>query len=170
LLGGINVKCQRCHKKEAEVTLTKVQEGKKTVWHICSTCAQEAEEKKREQNLSFQQFLGGLLEGDWVENTDALILSCEKCGMSLDDFRKNSQVGCANCYRVFEIELHPIIKSLQSNMQHTGKRPRQLETTIKEERLIDWYQQMLQTVLKKEDYEQAVILRDKIHELKGESP
>lgn len=163
------MKCERCHKQEAEVSLTKSHMGKIVLWHLCMDCAKEEEKVNGEQDSSFQQFLSGLLVNNKSIDINTTIIECENCGMLLEDFKKNSQVGCSKCYKTFDLELRPIIKRIQSSTIHVGKRPNKIEENREKKHLIDIYQKNLKLVLEKEDYEQAVLLRDKIRELRGSS-
>lgn len=163
------MKCENCHVNEATVFLTQSENGQTTEVHLCDTCAKESENIVLDNGISFQQFLSGLLESNKSPQVKSHVPTCTQCGMTIEAFKKNSLVGCANCYKSFDGYLQPIIKRLQSNIVHTGKRPSHVDTTVKKiQEQISRYESELKVSLMEEDYERAAILRDKIRELKGD--
>ncbi|GIW48848.1 MAG: hypothetical protein KatS3mg079_324 [Caloramator sp.] len=43
-IGGLNMLCQRCNQKDANVHITKVINGVKTELHLCDECAKQSED------------------------------------------------------------------------------------------------------------------------------
>lgn len=163
------MKCEKCHINEATVFLTQTDNGETTQMHLCDTCAKESEAILFDDGISFQQFLSGLLESNKAPQLKSHTKTCEQCGMSIESFKKNSLVGCAECYKTFSGYLDPIIKRIQGNVVHTGKRPSDVDESIKTRELIHRYERELKISLMEENYEEAALLRDKIRELRGEA-
>lgn len=102
-------------------------------------------------------------------------LACGNCGTTLDAVRMGSPLGCKNCYEVFEevvlTELQSLKKlpprvviSKKSQPLHIGRTPGETEGISPATRLLALNEALSET-LKKEDYEQAAMLRDQIKAL-----
>lgn len=163
------MKCEKCNQNEATVYMTKTYNGETVEMHLCDTCAKENESLFFDDGISFQQFLSGLLDHSKPSQNKQNIITCKSCGMSIEDFKRTSLVGCADCYRTFEGYLKPIVKRLQSNTIHTGKRPSHVDESLKIREKLMRLERELKIALMEEDYEQAAVLRDSIRELRGEA-
>jgi protein arginine kinase activator len=100
---------------------------------------------------------------------------CGGCGLMKDDVTMGSRLGCPLCYEIFEDEifhelidtghLPPKIKELKRTIPlHIGSPPisqKSFDPSIK----LFSLQKELQETLKREDYEQAAWIRDKIQAL-----
>ncbi len=102
-------------------------------------------------------------------------LSCGGCGLTADDVRMGSPLGCSLCYEVFEDlllqELHaahkipPKVAGAKGGMPlHLGRQPGQTTELTPAMKLLALHQALHET-LSREDYEQAAFLRDQIKEL-----
>lgn len=102
-------------------------------------------------------------------------LACGNCGTTLDAVRMGSPLGCKNCYEVFDevilMELQNVKKlpsriiiSKKSQPLHIGKALGVTEGINPTTRLLALNEALSET-LKKEDYEQAALLRDQIKAL-----
>lgn len=160
------MKCEKCRQNEATVFITQMVDGVAEEKHLCEACANKEEKIEFSNGLSFQQFLGGLIKNHKSSQIQRNELKCPKCGMSINDFKRNSKVGCTKCYSTFEDYLVPIVKRIQSNIIHTGKRPKKLDKKLQQKYILEKSQSELKIALMKEDYELAVLLRDQIKVLK----
>lgn len=162
--------CEVCHKEEATVFLTEIVNGVKTEKHMCNSCA--AKEKSRMYSEdSFQQFLTGLLKltGDEKSRQPKQVSECPKCGMTLDEFRKKSKLGCDTCYESFKPYVKHIVKSVHGGSTHMGKKPKRLlEAEVHKEK-IDNLESELKIAIMEEDYMRAAKIRDQLTKLKGVS-
>ena len=97
---------------------------------------------------------------------------CYSCGATLKDIQVNGKIGCAICYDVFSEELFPLIDLVQNPMPkktedicHIGKSPKSIHNEI----ILNFLEQelllRLQKSVKKEDYEQANNVKNKLKEL-----
>lgn len=81
---------------------------------------------------------------------------CPRCGTSLDDFKRTSLVGCANCYTAFCEEILKTVRFLQGRTVHTGKHPaanaqRNHDLVLEMEHL----KMSIEEALKQKDFESA---------------
>ncbi|PKM49782.1 MAG: hypothetical protein CVV02_14330 [Firmicutes bacterium HGW-Firmicutes-7] len=157
--------CDKCNERAATVVITQIVGDKNIKLYLCEKCSSETEGLMREDHNSFEHFLSGLIN---VKSTNFKndLLKCEKCGMTIESFRKNSKVGCANCYSTFNNYFESLIKRIHSNTEHTGKRPSKLDGEIKTIQRIDTLQNNLKKAIASEEYELAAQLRDEIRSLK----
>lgn len=102
-------------------------------------------------------------------------LACGNCGTTLDNLRMGAALGCSTCYEVFEemliIELLAIEKmpsrlanAKKSASLHIGRVQGQPQEISSSMRLLALNEALTET-LKREDYEQAALLRDQIKAL-----
>lgn len=159
------MKCEKCHEKEATVFISQNINGETTEMNLCETCAAEYDRPALDESISFQQFLSGFMESD-KSNVSTGVDICPSCGMSLLDFRRNSKVGCAQCYKTYRDHLMPVVKRLHGTTKHTGKVPGKIDEEVKSQKTLEHYEGQLKVALMKEDYEQAAYFRDKIRSLK----
>lgn len=86
---------------------------------------------------------------------------CKTCGQTIEQFLNTGRIGCANCYEFHKKEFVPMIEKCQMLSQtHVGKVP----NNNKQVRL-NRLQEELKEAIKKEDYETAQGLKQKIEEL-----
>ncbi|WP_100405964.1 UvrB/UvrC motif-containing protein [Bacillus solitudinis] len=164
------MKCQECGQRQATLHFTKIINGKKTEFHICEHCAKEKGEQFPGSNsFSIHQLLSGLLhfeqpinaeQGKSTENTE---LSCEKCGMTYEQFTRVGRFGCADCYQNFDSKLEPLLKRVHSgNHVHAGKIPVRIGGGIQLKREIDSLKKNLRAHIEQEEFELAAEVRDQI--------
>ena len=156
--------CQRCGKNEANVSLTQIINGNKSEMKLCSKCAN----LYGGINTTIPFDLGNLFEGlfEIPEAKQRKILKCDKCGLTYDEFKKQSKFGCDECYTAFNDRLVPVLKRLHGNVKHTGKLPSAYKERIEGERELARLKEELEVAIKNEEFEKAAELRDKIKALK----
>lgn len=152
--------CQQCGLKNATTHIKKIVNGVVTEKHLCADCAQ-----KNSNTSSFSGLLASMLG----EITPKTAKSCECCGYTMEDIVKRGKVGCAKCYDAFFNELLPYIKRLHGSVEHLGKIPNKspLAVSTKEDRLTALKNE-LSILVKREEFEKAAEIRDKIRELEKE--
>jgi protein arginine kinase activator len=160
--------CQICKKTEATIHLTEITDGHRVEMHLCQACAVEQGIAAKSQ-MSLNELLSSLLAAapeDTVVADMGEDMVCPACGETLDQFRKDSLLGCPNDYEVFEKVLAPLIeKAHEGASAHRGKVPtRAPAATVKQTRVLALKQQLAGAV-KAEDYETAAKLRDQINRL-----
>ncbi len=105
-------------------------------------------------------------------------LVCGTCGTNLEQVRRGQLLGCSECYELFADaliqELHAlnrlspkIAKDKKSGPIHVGRGPgEQLNVNLSSK--LSALNEMLKETLRREDYEQAALLRDQIQALTHE--
>jgi protein arginine kinase activator len=119
--------CQQCQEREAVVHLTQIAGGQVATHHLCERCAAE---KGVESPASltktpvgnFLASLGKELSVPAALDANGAAEACPSCGATLEDFRASGRVGCATCYRVFEIPLRDLLRRLHGSSRHYGER------------------------------------------------
>lgn len=148
--------CERCNEQNANIHITKIDDGKKTEINLCEQCA------IKEGILYSFKPKATYSNGKKVER-------CPVCGLTEDIFLAKGLFGCSKCYDVFEGQAQELVKALQGTSSHRGKNP---ETNKKEKETlseIDELKITLAEAIEEERYEQAVVLRDKIKALNSMS-
>lgn len=164
--------CQNCKLKEATVSITRFIGGKKEELHLCKDCAEELLGGGDFLNFDFSlpDLLGTLLKQAplprWEEIKHPTV-KCPKCGLSYEGFQEIGKLGCSECYKTFRSKLTPLIKRIHGNMKHSGKVPHRAGEELNRLREIEKLRRELEEAIRKEEYEKAAELRDKIRELEG---
>lgn len=191
--------CEQCKMREATVKYVEVVNGVKTEHNLCGQCAARLDIGQYsaifEGEISLAKLLSGLLGVPNTEKQDGKLAEvvCPTCGTNYEDFVTNSQFGCADCYSVFGPLLGESIRHLQGSEKHVGKRPGNIvaavtrkqagedasgqeetsgsetETILTREEQLRLYQARIKDALRREDYEEAAMLRDEIYKLKEET-
>jgi protein arginine kinase activator len=102
-------------------------------------------------------------------------LVCGGCGLALDEVKMGASLGCPLCYDIFSDEVTRELVQLErvppkfflqkkGEPLHEGRSPGQQQQIDPSLKLLA-LQQALHETLGREDYEQAALLRDQIHEL-----
>jgi len=160
------MKCEICHVNEACIELKQITEGSMREAHLCEECA-AGKGFKSAAELAGLLIGGGLFPlADGESDThdlavDAKTPGCPGCHMRAADFRKTSRLGCGQCYETFSAILEPMIASMQKSDIHRGKHPVREDVRHELNRL----RTCLEGAIRKEDYEEAAALRDRIRVL-----
>lgn len=177
--------CERCKIREANIQYTEVINGVKTEHHFCAQCAKEldfgAYSAIFDGEFPLAKLLSGLLgaEAPAEREDKRQRIVCPTCGLSYEEFVKDSCFGCADCYGVFDVLINENIKQLQGSDCHKGKRPVYQKSGVPEdlkeetagghgtaEEELRGLEIRLRDAIRLEEYEIAAQCRDKIRELK----
>ncbi len=164
-----HLECGEC-KKPVRVWYTEI--VGKNITHIamCNDCPFLREKLKGQTVLR-----GGQVSSEMAD------VVCGGCGLTLDEIRMGSPLGCPLCYEIFADELiqeltlseRIAIKTVpikKGTCLHTGRRPGQSKEGMPSLQLYTLHQALSET-LGREDYEQAALLRDQIRKLtEGKEP
>lgn len=164
------MQCEVCQNKEATIHLTEIADGVRTEMHLCEQCAQE-QGVGTKSYIPLNELLSNLLsvgpKGEEPPETSARELVCPDCGYTLEKFQEKAVLGCPNDYDVFEKQLAPLIKKAHDGATcHCGKVPAKTPTDSKKLLEVSQLRQQLDEAVRKEDYELAAKLRDKLAEFK----
>jgi protein arginine kinase activator len=165
------IECSHC-KKPIKVIYKEIVGKSTIVTEMCVDCP------------VFQQKLHGITpstpsEG-WTQGEKGLC--CGNCRTSLESIKMGNPLGCSECYSIFtdvlisellaSNKISPRIKKTiatkKSEALHKGKSPNKGAEVSPSSSLIA-LNEALNDALKKENYEQAAWLRDKIKEIMGKN-
>ncbi|MDP8258778.1 MAG: UvrB/UvrC motif-containing protein [Candidatus Aadella gelida] len=162
------MKCDMCSSEEASVHLTEVVNDKVTKLHLCEKCAKE-KSNEMQSHFGLTDLLSGLMDlGSPIEGgalEESLTVKCPACSMTFYDFRKTGRFGCGKCYDTFGKQLSELLRKIHGSDRHVGKRPFQKETRPKEKPDLQRLRDELNELVKNEEFEKAVIVRDRIKDL-----
>jgi protein arginine kinase activator len=166
------MQCQRCKEQTATIHLTEINDGQRQETHLCGECA-DHEGLAIKSQIPLNELLSTLLasqssgkEQPTVEVASDNEDSCESCGMSMKEFHKGRQLGCANDYEALGDSLEPIIEKNQGgNTTHKGKVPKNAPEDSKKQVEILNLRRQLEDAVENEDYENAAKIRDRIEHL-----
>lgn len=159
--------CDNCKIKNASIFYNQNINGENKQYNLCYECSK----KINEDVIFFDIFKDFFFNFNNFEfSGENLRFKCEKCGNTLEDIKNTGKMGCENCYILFKENILPIIKNIQYDNKHIGKSFDIIDKNNKKENFEkDTYKNNLKQDLKKaieiEDYELAIILRDKIREI-----
>jgi protein arginine kinase activator len=162
------MQCQACKQHTATIHLTEISDGQRLETHLCETCAQKQGIAVKNQ-IPLNELLSTLLavQADakttqlGLDDTDAS--ACPACGMTLKKFTEKSLLGCPYDYQVFKEQLTPLIERAHAgHTKHKGKIPKTLPDDTKNQVELMNLKRQLNDAVKKEDYETAAKIRDRI--------
>ena len=114
--------CEKCN-KQATVHLTEISNGKRSEVHLCDGCAQEAG-YVQQSHTPINELLNQFLKAH-AQVSEPQALRCSDCGMTWQEFKDTSLLGCPKDYEVFESQLKGVIEQAQQGAtHHTGKSPK----------------------------------------------
>lgn len=119
--------------------------------------------------------LRGIAGPEGLKSDTTTGLACGNCGTTLEAIRMGAPLGCSACYEVFEEIIISELLSLEkmpprlatakrSQSLHFGRVQGQAQEISSSMRLLALNEALTET-LKREDYEQAAMLRDQIKAL-----
>ena len=168
------MKCQRCNKNEATMHYTKIINGKKSEYFLCSQCAEGSEDIgsiKMGFDNEFDNFLSGFFGSSFKPQQEFLSSMqgvCSNCNMTFNEFLKSGRLGCSECYDAFSSRLIKPLKQIHGSFQHTGKVPERMGGELKKTRKIEKLEAELRQAIDEQNFEKAAELRDKIKDMKKE--
>jgi protein arginine kinase activator len=156
--------CDVCGKNPATVHLTEIIDDQMTELHLCEKCARE-KSVQMEQQFGLADLLAGLTEfGTLKEEKEISKTKCSNCGLSFEDFKKLGRLGCSDCYNTFKKYLSPLLKRIHGSNQHLGKSPVRVAKVVKKKPNLEELRRRLQMAIEREEFEEAVRIRDQIRE------
>lgn len=150
------MKCEICQINDASVHFKQVNDGETREMYVCEECAaKNGFDPQSPISLTDFLFGVGMKAEPVVAESDKV---CPVCRLKKSDFNKTSRLGCPDCYDVFSQELGPMLENMHKGTRHVGKIPVSQETEAEMESL----QNALNRAISIEDFEEAVILRDRM--------
>lgn len=161
--------CSKCKLREATSHIHSVVNGVVSDTYLCSECAAKVKTPSFTDDNIFKM-LSSMLYNDTASSVKKV--SCDGCGVTLDEISRTGRVGCGKCYETFKKEIEPALIKIHGRTAHIGKRPYeevtaetkpQGEISVKEQLKIK-----LAEAVKNEEYEKAAVLRDELKRLSEE--
>lgn len=164
------MKCEICGGRDAVIHIQQIIGKERVDLHLCEECAVERGISSSEDRieLSISNLVNGLVDVRRRKKTAAAQV-CPRCGSSWDALAKRDKMGCPECYTAFHKEIRSFFRRALGKTQHRGRLPRRLSTY--KTYLVDMVKLKdgLDQALKREDYEKAARLRDRIQELEKQA-
>ncbi|RMG01103.1 MAG: DNA helicase UvrBC [Planctomycetota bacterium] len=171
------MKCQQCE-RPATYHITELTGDKPIEVHLCEKHAREyLNQKSGPAESSAAAAVEGMAQhivkqmavGQAAEEMQRLDeQTCPYCGISFFKFRNQGRLGCPHDYEAFREQLESLILNIHGETRHTGKVPRRgAEGSRRRSELIRLRREM-QEAVKREEYERASEIRDRIREIEQE--
>lgn len=177
--------CQNCHKNEATIHVQQIMNGKIQSVHLCAECAAEKAANTPElQDFNLAEMLINLAgkvadaaaesgtKSDETASEEERTVVCPVCGWELKQFRKTGYLGCPDCYSAFGPVIEQLLENMHHGSEHQGKiplssapagHPVREKTLLRRE--LESLRKDLEIRIKREEYEEAAVLRDRIQKL-----
>lgn len=158
--------CEICEQRQATFHYKEMINGKVKELHLCEICAQEKGlgETFFMPSFSLPNLMAGLTELE-IPLSEEISVNCPHCGLSYEDIMRKGKIGCGLCYQALKEYLTPLLEKIQGKVRHSGKVPRKGKVEDQRERRIYELRKELEKLVRKEEYERAVELRDEIRRL-----
>lgn len=158
--------CQHCQQREAVMRLSIIENEQTREVYLCEPCA------KKNQEVSFvfhpaivPEFLQALFGFNSKTIEQPSEKTCAKCGISFTQITQAGKLGCSQCYETFEGQLEPLLRRVHGGGQNVGKIPARRGVAIKNRMELRTLKETLQTLIQKEAFEEAALVRDQIRQL-----
>lgn len=155
------MKCQLCHKNEANLQVKQVIDGNVREVAVCRECAAKSGLKEASIPM-LTDFLFGIGMKPQAQRVDEDKV-CAECHMRYSDFQNGSLLGCPVCYESFALELEPLLSSMHEGKRHAGKAPAGERKAAEVQEL----RERLAGAVAAQDFETAAELRDRLKELES---
>ena len=184
--------CQICKANPATIHIQEIVNGETNTLHICAECARKRNIAEGDPGSHFHEMLerltqaiansadlklAGLFEQKQPEEEETADIQCGVCGTSWHAYQKTGKVGCAACYEEFGPRIMEVIRLNHHGSVHCGKTPpetvEQWQDPAVSERIglrreLERIRKGLDESIRREEFEQAAELRDKIAAIEAE--
>ncbi len=157
--------CQVCKIREVNVHLKEIIGGDVRELHLCDICAKEKGlGEPFLPSFSLPELMLGLTDLEIPPSTKEGP-ECSGCGLSYEDVRIKGKLGCSLCYQNFREYLDPLLEKIHGKVHHSGKVPKKAKKEYRLDRRVYELRKELNEAVRKEEYEKAAELRDKLLKL-----
>lgn len=159
--------CQKCHKNLASVRYAEVVDGEVTEQQLCSDCMAVYE---HDATAGFELAAAApTMRRPSAERVVRDVVRSERkcvgCGRLLNAILEEGRVGCPACYTHFAEALSVPLAERHRSLRHKGKVVQHDDTRAQLRAGLQNKRNLLRSVLRAEDYEEAARLRDEIRNL-----
>jgi len=165
--------CNICNKNEATIFFKGVFNKQMLKINLCEECGRKKGVEIK-PGFALEEFISNFSAFNApapchkdLKSKKSLI--CPGCGITYSEFRQSGKLGCSNCYSAFSTYMTPLLEKIHGTSRYTGKKYKPSRQFEEHDYLKIKYSQLkkeLENSLKKEQYEQAAQLRDKIRDIK----
>ena len=158
------MKCDICGSNRAVIHIQQIYDGTEINIKICEKCAREKGLTLDNQEIgkSLKVLLSNFEQIKSVLDSKNEKRKCPVCGTELNVLKKKHEAGCPECYMEFEDYLKNFYKNTTGRSVHTGKNPGKVALIQRKIQNRARLEKELETAVRKEDYEKAAVLRDRI--------
>jgi len=163
-------KCDRCARPATHHSV-EINKGQKIEKHLCEQHAAEEGLAIKSIHTPINELLTNFVKvhSAAVAEPTTQGMVCDECGLSFAQFRKDSLLGCPDCYKAFEQPLSTLLeRAHEGGTHHIGKVPRRAGAGEQRQALLMRMRKQLNDAVSDEDYERAARLRDDIRRFEGE--
>jgi len=174
--------CEKCKQNPASYRVEQPHNSQKKYVYLCNECSEDIEMSLFIEKL-FNELLGKIHAvplshlGQFLQEKERPSgtpkMTCVQCGITFDDLKNGSNLGCATCYKSFYSILEPLLKNVHGSTNHEGRIPKRAGASIKRDRQVDILRGHMKQAVEEEDFSRAAFLRDQIkrvqHEVINES-
>jgi protein arginine kinase activator len=163
--------CQRCQKNNATIRYAEVVDGQVTDVHLCQGCLERQESATAGFELAgdIPAHRGPAERVEAAPSPSSTQRTCTTCGIQFGEILDTRKVGCSVCYDTFSDELSTVLRKMHPDLHHRGKVPNLDDDRTRLSLEMQRKRALLRTAIKSEDYEQAALLRDSLHELEAQA-
>jgi protein arginine kinase activator len=148
-----------------------INQGQKIEKHLCDQHASEEGLAIKSIHTPINELLTNFVKIHSGEEPDRTSGGgvCENCGLTFAKFRKDSLLGCPDCYKTFEQLLSNLLeRAHEGGTHHIGKVPRRAGAGEQRQAALMRMRKQLNAAVVGEDYELAARLRDDINRFEEE--
>lgn len=170
--------CENCKKNVANTYFKQTVNGKTSEVFLCSECASKSGVNQTvTSNMAFgfgdllNEFFSPYYQTKPLSEGTKKIerLTCPYCNMTEEEFFRTGKAGCGNCYSTFKNKLNGFLNKLHGSKKHLGKTPSSAGGNKEKAPDVESLKKELSEAIKSENFEKAVILRDKIKEIEAQN-
>ncbi len=158
------MRCDICGSSNAVIHIQQIAGKEEININICEKCAREKglSINNKELSMSLKNLLTNFEQIKKAVETRNNASVCSECGKTLDDLRKSGKAGCQGCYRDFNKYITGLFRNSAGVAKHRGKFPFKVNIMGRKMKEIGNLHLQLKRAVKKEDFEEAAYLRDRI--------
>lgn len=134
--------------------------------HLCKDCVDLNKIYEKYIKLD-ESILYNKVPSSGKKNKSSSVSICKSCGYSLDEFKNTNKLSCPLCYKYFLNSTLRSIKRIHGNNRHVGRVPYEKRNLFEKQNNKKHLEDKLNELILKEEYEEAVIVRDTIKKLDG---
>lgn len=164
-------KCDRCARQATHHSV-EIIKGEKIEKHLCDQHASEEGLAIKSINTPINELLTNFVKIHSSDEPERRTTggACENCGLTFVQFRKDSLLGCPDCYKSFEQPLSSLLeRAHEGGTHHIGKVPRRAGAGEQRQAMLMRMRKQLNAAVVGEDYELAARLRDDINRFEEEA-